>query len=186
MQGKNDSRIAENILLFCRTLRQSGLAIGPGQVIDAAAAVLRTGIERREDFYHALRAVLVTDPNQFRLFDQAFHIYFRNPRLLERMMGLLLPTLEQERVTEGGDPAILRLLEALSSEAPADSDTVVVEIDPTGSSSRREVLQKKDFEQMSLEELREARQMLRDGVEVMRRIPTRRFRPDRLDCLPDG
>ena len=114
MVERAESRIADNILLFFRTLRQAGLPIGPGQVLDASEAILETGIERRDDFYVALRAVLVTDPNQFRIFDQAFHIYFRNPRLLERMMGLLLPTLEQERNDEESEAAIRRLSEALS------------------------------------------------------------------------
>ncbi len=75
-------RLADNILMFCRTLRKAGLPVGPGRVVEAMAAVRRAGIERRDDFYWALRAVLVNDPAQFRLFDQAFHIYFRNPRLL--------------------------------------------------------------------------------------------------------
>ena len=92
----NSGRLAENILMFCRTLRNAGFAVGPGRIIDAMAAVRRAGIERRDDFYWALRAVLVNDPAQFRVFDQAFHIYFRNPRLLERVMSLLLPTLEQD------------------------------------------------------------------------------------------
>ena len=43
------SRIADNILLFCRTVRQAGLPVGPGQVIEASQAILKTGIERRED-----------------------------------------------------------------------------------------------------------------------------------------
>ena len=108
----DEGRLADNILLFCRTLRHAGLPIGPGQVIEAGNAVLRLGVERRDDFYYALRAVLVSDPAQFRLFDQAFHIYFRNPRLLERMMGLLLPTIE--RVSEEGNTelAIRRLMES--------------------------------------------------------------------------
>ena len=85
MASEHEGRLADNILLFCRTLRHAGLAVGPGRVIEAGSAVLRSGIERRDDFYYALRSVLVSDPAQFRLFDQAFHIYFRNPRLLERM-----------------------------------------------------------------------------------------------------
>ena len=87
MAGESESRIAENVVLFCRTLRKAGLSIGPGQVIDACGAIVHTGIERRRDIHTALRAVLVKDPSHFAVFDQAFHVYFRNPRLLERMMG---------------------------------------------------------------------------------------------------
>ena len=173
------SRIADNILLFCRKLRQAGLPVGPGQVIEASQAILKTGIERRDDFYFGLRAVLVKDPGQARLFDQAFHVYFRNPRLLERMMGLLLPTLVTEQDDGAGDAGIRRLLETLAGEDEPGGDEIVIEIDRTGSYSRNEVLRNKDFEQMSLEEQAAAKVLLRKGLDVLQKIPTRRFRPDR-------
>jgi uncharacterized protein with von Willebrand factor type A (vWA) domain len=171
-------QLAENILLFCRTLRKAGLPIGPGQVIDAGLAVLQSGIERRDDFYFALRSVLVTNPTQFRLFDQAFHIYFRNPRLLERMMGLLLPTLERIAEDAGEEEAIRRLMEAMPGETAHDDGEVVIEIDQSESWSRREILRQKDFEQMSLQEQSDAKRMLREELEVVKKIPVRRYRPD--------
>jgi len=170
-------RIADNLLLFCRTLRQAGLPVGPGQVIEAGLAVLETGIEHRDDFRVGLRAVLVKDPAQTRLFDQAFHIYFRNPRLLERMIGLLLPTLTTDAVP--GESPARRLLESLAGEADTGGDEVVIEIDRSGSYSRNEVLGNKDFEQMSLEEQAAAKALLRQGLDELKQIPTRRFRPDR-------
>ena len=169
-------RLADNILMFCRTLRNAGLPLGPGRVVEAMSAVRNAGIERRDDFYWALRAVLVNDPAQHRLFDQAFHIYFRNPRLLERMMSLLLPTIESP-----GHPAAApnrRLLEALSSAGIHSEDNgTTVEIDQTGSWSRREVLRRKDFEDMSLEEQAEAKALLRAEILAIAHIRTRRFRP---------
>ncbi len=168
-------RLADNILMFCRTLRNAGLPVGPGRVVEAMSAVRNAGIERRDDFYWALRAVLVNDPAQFRLFDQAFHIYFRNPRLLERMMSLLLPTIESP-----GEPAAApnrRLLEALSSLGIGDVDAgTQVDIDQAGSWSRREVLRRKDFEDMSLEEQTQAKQLLRAEILSTADIRTRRFR----------
>ncbi len=177
MTSDHEGRLAENILLFCRTLRHAGLAIGPGQVIEAGGAVLQSGIERRDDFYYALRSVLVSDPAQFRLFDQAFHIYFRNPRLLERLMTLLLPTIERAAGDDNTEEPIRRLMESLvADETPADNDGVI-EIDHSGSYSRRELLRHKDFEQMSLQEQREAKALLREEIDVIKDVSTRRFRP---------
>jgi uncharacterized protein with von Willebrand factor type A (vWA) domain len=172
-----EGRLADNILLFCRTLRNAGLPIGPGQVIEAGSAVLQTGIERRDDFYYALRAVLVNDPAQFRIFDQAFHIYFRNPRLLERMIGMLLPTIE--RMPESGqkEDAIRRLMESLTQSLAVDEGETVIQIDRSASYSRREILRHKDFEQMSLQEQSEVKQLLREEFDVIKDVPTRRFRP---------
>ena len=176
MTERSTGRLADNILMFCRTLRNAGLPVGPGRVVEAMSAVRRAGIERRDDFYWALRAVLVNDPAHFRLFDQAFHIYFRNPRLLERMMSLLLPTLETP-----GEPAAAphrRLFEALSSVRASDKDIGThVEIDQSGSWSRREVLRRKDFEDMSLEEQAQAKQLLRTEILPGAEVTTRRFRP---------
>ena len=172
-----EGRLADNILLFCRTLRHAGLPIGPGQVIEAGSAVLRTGIERRDDFFFALRAVLVNDPAHFRLFEQTFHIYFRNPRLLEQLMGLLLPTIK--RVSESGNTevAIRRLMESLTEGASIDDSETVIQIDRSASYSRRDLLRQKDFEQMSLQEQSEAKQLLREEINVIKDVPTRRFRP---------
>ena len=178
MTAEKEGQLAQNILLFCRTLRKAGLPIGPGQVIDAGRAVLQSGIERRDDFYFALRSVLVTSPTQFRLFDQAFHIYFRNPRLLERMMGLLLPTLERVSADDDGEAAIRRLMDAMPGKTEHDDGEVVIEIDQSESWSQREILRQKDFEQMSLQEQSDAKRMLREEIEVIKKIPVRRTRPD--------
>lgn len=173
----HEGRLADNILLFCRTLRSAGLPIGPGRVIEAGTAVLQTGIERRDDFYYALRAVLVNDPAQFRLFDQAFHIYFRNPRLLERMIGILLPTISRESAGGNREAVIRRLMESLTQSEDVDDTETVIEIDRSATYSRREILRNKDFEQMSLKEQSEAKELLREEFDVIRDIPTRRFRP---------
>ncbi len=82
-------RLAENIMHFARTLRAAGLPVGPGKVLRAIRAVEAVGLRRRDDFYWALHAVLVNRRDQQALFDQAFHVYWRNPKILERMMGRL-------------------------------------------------------------------------------------------------
>ncbi len=177
MKRTSESRLAENILLFCRTLRKAGLPIGPGKVLEAIAAVACAGIARRDDFYWALRSVLVNDPSQFRLFDQAFHIFFRNPRLLERMMALLLPRVTRDQGEASAQAGIRRLLEALSDQEESEDNEALPEIDRAGSYSHREILRRKDFEQMSLQELADARQLLRDEMRLVNSVATRRFRP---------
>lgn len=51
-------RLPANMIGFCRTLRQAGVPLGPGEIADALFAMRATGVERREDVYRALRAVL--------------------------------------------------------------------------------------------------------------------------------
>ena len=79
---------------FARVLRQAGLPVGPDRVIDALRALQVAGIERREDFYWTLAAVFIDRREQFDLYDQAFHIFWRDPQLLGRAMALLLPKMQ--------------------------------------------------------------------------------------------
>src|SRR3984885_16010637 len=84
-------QLATNIVHFARTLRTAGLRVGPGQILKAVEAVEAAGLTKRDDFYWTLHSVFVNRQDQREIFDQAFHVYWRNPRLLEKMMEMLLP-----------------------------------------------------------------------------------------------
>ncbi|MEC9077815.1 MAG: VWA domain-containing protein, partial [Pseudomonadota bacterium] len=71
---------------FGRVLRAAGLPVGPGKILDAVYATEAVGIESRRDFYWSLHAVFVNRRDQHEIFDQAFHIFWRDPHLLERML----------------------------------------------------------------------------------------------------
>ena len=87
-------RLATNIVHFARTLRTAGLRVGPGQILRAIEAVEAAGLQKRDDFYWTLHSVFVNRRDQREIFDQAFHVYWRNPRLLEKMMEMLLPSID--------------------------------------------------------------------------------------------
>ncbi|HEX6261143.1 MAG TPA: VWA domain-containing protein, partial [Woeseiaceae bacterium] len=171
---KDHARLAENILLFCRTLRRAGLPVGTGEVIDALVAASNVGLQRRDDFRAAMRAVLVKDPGHFRLFRQAFQVYFRNPQLLERMMALLLPSVPAGS-GDAPEAALRRLLEAMALPLQVDSEDVSVEVDRSATWSNRELLRHRDFEQMTLAEQGEAKELLRGEIALWDRTRTRRF-----------
>jgi uncharacterized protein with von Willebrand factor type A (vWA) domain len=174
-----DGRLAHNILLFARTLRSAGIAIGTSQVIEALVAVVRAGIERRDDLYWSLCAILIKQPADMPVFNQAFHLYFRNPRLLERVMALLLPTIADSRPDENQERAVRRLLDALADGQTIETESIEIDVDQSGSVSDRELLRDKDFEQMSLDEVREARLLLLQELHPMKPRATRRFRTDK-------
>src|SRR3954469_17244737 len=108
----SDGRLVANLMHFGRTLRAAGLPVGPGKVLDAVEAVRTVGITDRRDFYWALHAVFVNRRDQRELFDQAFHIFWRNPQILEKMMALILPRMRSEQEAPG-EEMIRRLVEAL-------------------------------------------------------------------------
>ena len=59
-EATEEGRLADNIVYFARTLRKSGMRVGPASVKDAIEAVLAAGIGSRDDFYWTLHAVLVS------------------------------------------------------------------------------------------------------------------------------
>jgi uncharacterized protein with von Willebrand factor type A (vWA) domain len=83
LHGLPQGRLAENVLHFVRVLRAAGLPVGPAKVLDALAAVEAVGVANRTDFREALAAVLVSRREHLALFEQAFDMFWRNPRLLE-------------------------------------------------------------------------------------------------------
>ena len=107
-------RLAENVLHFVRVLRNTGLPLGPAKVIDALSAVEAVGLDNRGDFRAALASVLVARHEHLALFDQAFDLFWRDPKLLEKMLAALLPKVHArtgERKPEPELPA--RLAQAL-------------------------------------------------------------------------
>ena len=171
-------RLVANIMYFARALRAAGLPIGPGKVLAAVEAVRAVGIADRSDFYWTLHAVFVNRRDQRELFDQAFHIFWRNPQLLEKMMGLMLPAIGGP---EPEEEISRRLAEALhpgnngGEDRPSETE---IEVDAAMTFSARELLQKMDFEKMSNAELAQARAAIRRMVLALADVATRRYAPD--------
>jgi uncharacterized protein with von Willebrand factor type A (vWA) domain len=179
-------RLAENIMYFARTLRAAGLPVGPGRVLDAIRATETVGIGSRQDFYWALHATLVNRREQQEIFDQAFHIFWRNPRLLERAMAMLLPQM-RGGAESAEDQAEMsrRLAEALAREGDGEGrgeqeQEEKVEVDAVMTYSDRELLQRMDFEKMSAAEIAKAKRLIAAMRLPIMALPTRRFRPDPL------
>jgi len=170
-------RLAENILHFCRVLRAAGLPVGPAKVIAALDAVEAVGVEQREDFRAALESVLIERHEQQVLFDQAFELFWRNPRLLERMMELLLPKVYgRTPLAEAEAPLAARLAEALAPQRESDREASDQEttLDAAFTFSPREVLQTKDFESMTTAELAEVKAMIARLRLPLPELPIRR------------
>ena len=113
--------LAENIMHFGRVLRRAGLPIGPGQVIEAIRAVSQVGLGSRKDFYWSLFSVFVNRRDQREVFDQAFHIFWRNPEILERMMQLVLPDIGSSQTMAETEEISRRVAEAVSNNTDTNN-----------------------------------------------------------------
>ncbi len=179
----NGGQFAENLVHFARLLRSAGLPIGTGRVLDAVRAVSTVGLSDREDFYWTLHAVFVNHPTQRLIFDQAFHVFWKNPKILERSMAMLLPKVRVPEVPGQTKEMAKRLsdslyLNHLAKDFKALEETET-EIQASLTYSDRERLQTADFESMSRKEVEQARKVISDMKFDLKKIATRRFRTHR-------
>jgi uncharacterized protein len=178
-------RLAENIVHFARALRAAGIPVGPGAVMDALAAVEAAGVGMREDFYWTLHAVLVKRHEHSLIFDQAFRIFFRRRGMLDKVLAMMLPQ-SPAREEEKAPPGAQRIQEALlSSLAEAEQKLPQLEADARLTVSDREVLQKKDFAQMTAAEIAAAKDAIKRLVLSLDEVKTRRLAPHRHGHLVD-
>src|SRR5262250_2114222 len=170
-------RLAENIVHFARALRAAGIPVGPGAVMDALAAVEAAGVGTREDFYWTLHAVLVKRHEYSLIFDQAFRIFFRRPGMIDKLLEAMLPQ-APAREEEKPPPGAQRIQEALMSSAgEAEQKPPELEVDARLTVSDREVLQKKDFAQMTAAEIAAAKEAIKRLVLSLDEVRTRRLAP---------
>ncbi len=163
----DDPKLAQNITHFARALRKAGLPIGTGRVVDAIRAVEAAGFTEKRDFYWTLHACFVSRPEHRTVFAQVFRLYWRDPRYLEHMMSMMLPAIRGVQEERKADPAEKRAAEALLEgverdmpDAAEQDEESELEIDASQTASSEERLRSLDFEQMSTEEIAQAKRML--------------------------
>jgi uncharacterized protein with von Willebrand factor type A (vWA) domain len=170
-------RIADNIVYFARALRKAGLPVGPAAVIDAIRAVETAGIGSRDDFYWTLHSVFVKKREHRDLFKTAFELFWRQRGLIEKMIAMLSPVAAPKKgEKEELKPGETRAREALGPPPRTDDKQPDLEIDAKLTVSAREVLQRKDFAQMTSAELVEAKRALAALVLPDDRLKTRRLK----------
>src|SRR5438105_14760860 len=183
--GETSGRLAENILYFARALRAAGIPVGPGAVLDALEAVMAAGVGTREDFYWTLHAVFVKRHEHSVLFDQAFRIFFRRRGYIDQLLAMMLPQAPagpQQAPQAGATRVHEALFAGLDDKLKKDRE---VELDARLTVSDREVLQCKDFAQMTTAEIAAAKDAMKRLVLPLAELRTRRLTPHRRGHLID-
>jgi len=189
----DDPKLTQNITWFARALRKAGLPIGPGRVIDAIRAVEAAGFTSKRDFYWTLHACFVSRPEHRTVFSQVFRLYWRDPRYLEHMMAMMLPAVRGVQEERGGQAGEKRAAEALLDGANRDvpeaeqesEEGTEIEVDASMTISTEEKLRTLDFEQMSTDEIAQAKRMLARMTLPVEPIRSRRTKADALGARAD-
>jgi len=180
--------LADNVMHFGRVLRNAGLPLGTDRIRLALEALQAGGLESKRDFHDTLAACLLDRHEHAELFDQAFHLFWRDPDIAGRMMAMLLPRVQAKAETPPV-PENRRLGDALfphQPHAPQPPPPEQIEVDATLTWNDRELLRKADFDTMTADEWRAAQAMLRRIAPLFEPIATRRGEPAPRPGRPDG
>ena len=170
-------RLADNVVHFARGLRRAGLPVGPAAVLDALNAVSVAGIASRDDFYWTLHSVFVKRREHREVFHQAFDLFWRRRGLLDKLLAALLPSTPAVPRNEPPKAAAARVAEAFAPDRQRKGDEPDrEEIEVRLEVSAREVLQKKDFAQMSAAEIAAEERAIDRLALPEDRLRTRRLR----------
>ena len=163
---------------FGRVLRNAGMPLATERIQLALTALQVAGLQSRQDFHDTLAACFIERAEHRALFEQAFHIFWRDPDLAGRMMAMLLPRVQaQPNRDANAPPENRRLGEALFPHlpgAPEPPPPEKIEVDATLTWNDRERLQKVDFDTMSTDEWRQAQALLRQLAPLFEPVATRR------------
>jgi uncharacterized protein len=172
--------LINNLILFGRVLRGLGMDVDAGRMVDLVGALGSIQVGRREDFYHSLRCMLVHRREELALFDQAFELFWG-----ELAQGWY-------RADGLGDGSVRRTRRPLvvppplkpgETSPPPDSEADRGQkdepplIEATLTYSAREMLRRKDFSELSSEEIEAIRRMIAELTWQLGRRRTHRFEP---------
>src|SRR5262249_4179637 len=136
-------------------------------------------------FYWTLHAVFVKKHEHSQLFDQAFRIFFRRRGTIDKLIAAMLP---QAPPREDGKPppGAQRVQEALlSGLGEAEREPPELEVDARFTVSDREILQRKDFAQMTAAEIAAAKDAIKRLVLSLDEVKMRRLAPHRHGHIVD-
>src|SRR6202451_3869340 len=170
-----EGALALNILYFARTLRETGIPVGPGAVLDALAAVEAVGFGDKADFRQTLHAVFVKKHEHTLLFDPTFEIFWKRRGFLEKLIAMMSPQSRPEK-PQGpkAEAGATRVSDALFKPPAADAKAVPsLDLDARLTMSADEILQGKDFAQMTAAEIAEAKALIARLELPEDRTPTR-------------
>jgi uncharacterized protein with von Willebrand factor type A (vWA) domain len=185
------------VVRFARLLRYMGIKVSPGHVLDFLNSLEYVGWNRRDDVKAAGRTLLISRHEDIPLYDEAFDAFWRAMDSGEGHEGMVIADEnapkeqarrrlaeaqqrddlarekegEDRRGNKGRDPGRKEVTES------SESEQATSEMDVVRTYSAGELLQSKDFETFTADELAEARRVMQlMRLQVGQRV-TRRKKP---------
>ncbi|MFN4293650.1 MAG: vWA domain-containing protein [Thermoflexales bacterium] len=149
--------LLHNLILFGRVLRGLGLDVNPGRMIDLVNALALIQIGRKQDFFFVAQSLLVQRREDLALFKDAFDFFWVDPRDRVIARGRRQGETPFTR-PKFAPPPLNPSVASPADGAPDAGERTLVET--TYSPSDREALRRKDFSQLTAEEMRAIKAMM--------------------------
>ena len=176
--NSQDTKLLDNILRFIRLLRKSGVKIGNQSSIDALKGIKILKIGSRKEFYWSLHTTLINRNEDKEIFDQCFYLFWQNPKIMEQVFNLLIPQIGTQKSPENPKKQLKRISENLGKKnidlEKNQKDEII--FDSQMSWSNKSSINSKDFEMMSLSELKEAEEVIKKLLIKSKNQLTRRWK----------
>jgi uncharacterized protein with von Willebrand factor type A (vWA) domain len=174
----NDETLVRQVVLFSRFLRDHGFKIFSSAITDALKGLEQVDICSKGDFYAVLRANLVTNELEWRLFKDLFEVFWQEKKLEgEEGCGEEKSEAPDGEREAGGDsfPEVNSELKTACRE-PWENDKETLE---GRTYSPVSLLEKKDLGQFEKGDMRFAQLILKNMMSPFRVAATRRYRKSR-------
>lgn len=174
MSGKDEfggGHLLRNLLLFARLLRGLGIQSTPTQILDFVEGLPHITLRNREDFKNSAKTILISKQEHIALFDEAFDLFWQ-----ARDQGILQDIDLKAYIPQ--PPQQKQILEIISADEqkgePPEREAEEPIIDTIYTYSSIEVLQHKDFADLSPEEMQEIKHLMQSMTWQLEQRRTRR------------
>ena len=170
---KDSGYFLENTLLFTHILRGAGLPISADQGREFALALTLVDIGDRDQVFYTARCLLVTRREHLLLFTSIFNHFWRFQLLNNQASGQIAPIAPRHKPR----PKRFDVVTYMADKArPTDQEIEIS--DKAGTFSSLEILQRKEFSEMTPEELATIKRLIQEMPWQVSLRRTRRRVPD--------
>ena len=172
--------ISSNLAHFVDLLRRAGMSVGPQDLLNAQEALTHIKLAHQQDFYWALHATLTKSHVDHPLFDQAFTLFWHHHAVQTQLSQLPADQDQSSAAPEKALPTSQRLLDVVLPQDPSNIRQNEETPDARETWSALEIIRQRDFDQMSLAELSQARRAIARLPLSLPVRPSRRTHPSSL------
>jgi uncharacterized protein len=147
--------LLESLLTFGRLLKRAGIDTHAGRTTDVVEALAHVSLDSRDEVYHASRALLVHRKDQIPIFDVAFDAFWRAHRA-----EAIRHRRRDEKANGGISVVDLRGVVGPGETADGAPDDDATDPERVATWSDRDGTANRDFAELTVDELAEARRAL--------------------------